>query len=494
MVYLRRLGLLLIVMLLALPVNGYAQEQPLADQLRSIAKIAHEGVEAAEQNNAALARSTYTEVHEAWETIEDDVRSADAVGYAEMEGALAAIKSAVNAPSFNAKLTAGAFEHLQDEANEHAEKLTHGTTQAFTTAQPEILLKELDSAAQAIQAGNIAAAQGHMAGAAQAWPAIEGSIATKSAEDYTTIEIELGRALAALKAQPADSVAASASIKLMQERLQPYMQAQSYTAFDAAAIILREGLEALLIIVALLAFLRRSGNSDKRAWVWAGGGLGILASIGVAFVLQAIFSQAAAGTNRELIEGITSLIAAAMLFYVSYWLHSKASIAGWKHYIDERTTRALASGSMLGLAALAFLAVFREGAETAVFYLGMAPSISLSDLLLGMGMGIVILIVAAVLMLFAGVRLPMRLFFRIASLLVYYLGFKFIGVGIHALQVAGILPASPIDFLPDIPFLGVYPTWETLIPQIVLLAVAAAVVVFLAARERNMRGSTLVAG
>lgn len=494
MLVLRRIALALILLLFAFPQSMYAQESSLAEQLRTMARIAHEGVEAAEQNDSALARSTYTEIHERWETFEDDVRAADATGYIELEAALDTIKDAVNAPSFNAKSVERAYEHLQQEATEVASRIAGGTATAATVSQPADLVRELDAAQQALRTGNVAVAQTHMNNAALAWPAIEGTIAAKSQDDYTTIERELGRALAALEAQPADTASATQSIALLQQRFVPYVQIQSYTAFDAAAIILREGLEALLIIVALLAFLRRSGNADKRGWIWAGGVLGIVASIGVAFILQAIFSQAAAGTNRELLEGITSLLAAAMLFYVSYWLHSKSNLAGWRRYIDERTGKALANGSLAGLAVLSFLAVFREGAETAVFYLGMAPSISTSNLLLGMGLGVVILVVAAMLMLLAGVRLPLRLFFRIASLLVYYLGFKFIGVGIHALQVANILPASPVHFIPDIPFLGVYPTWETIIPQLALLVLAVGLVIYLAAHERRAQSRSMVAG
>ena len=209
--------------------------------------------------------------------------------------------------------------------------------------------------------------------------------------------------------------------------------------------------------------------------------------MGVALLLQAVFNQVSAGQNRELIEGITSLVAAALLFYVSYWLHSKASLRGWQRYIDVNTTRALARGNLLGLALLAMLAVFREGAETAVFYLGMAPAIQLSDLLLGLALGTAVLIVLAVLMLVVGVRLPLRPFFRIAGLLVFYLGFKFVGTGIHSLQVAGVVPATPIPFLPAIPQLGIFPTWETLIPQLLLLAGAVAVYLHSQSQDRQAR-------
>jgi high-affinity iron transporter len=189
---------------------------------------------------------------------------------------------------------------------------------------------------------------------------------------------------------------------------------------------------------------------------------------------------------------VTGLVAAALLFYVSYWLHSKSSLHAWQRYINARTGSALASGSMAGLALLSFLAVFREGAETTVFYLGMAPAIALRDLLLGLGIGIGALIVAALLILVAGVKLPLRPFFRVAGVLVYYLGFKFVGAGIHSLQVAGLAPATLIPGLPSNPaidqvygFLGFYPIWETALPQLVLLLGALAAFLYLRARDRR---------
>jgi len=322
----------------------------------------------------------------------------------------------------------------------------------------------------------------------RAWPGVEGEVATRSPEAYNTIEVELGRAGAALAAQPANLVEAEAAIEQLQATLAPFMGHQAYTAFDAAAIMLREGLEALLVMVALLAFLRRSGNQDKRRWIWLGGAMGVLVSIITALALHTLFSLASSGQRREVIEGVTGLVAAGLLFYVSYWLHSKASLRGWQSYLDSRTGRVLKQGSVFGLALLAFLAVFREGAETAVFYLGMAPSIALSDLLLGLGLGCAGLVVAAVLMLVIGVRLPLKLFFGVASLLVYYLGFKFLGTGIHALQVGGVLPASLIGAMPAVPFAGIYPTWETMIPQLLLLV--AAIAVFLHLRQQAQGGQS----
>ena len=191
-------------------------------------------------------------------------------------------------------------------------------------------------------------------------------------------------------------------------------------------------MEALLVVVALLAFLKKSDNADKSRWIWIGAAAGIVASVVAAFVLQAVFSKISAGSSRELIEGFVGLFAAAMLFYVSYWLHSKSSLGAWQGYIREQMNSALATNSVLSLAFLAFLAVFREGAETVLFYIGIAPSISTTDLVTGFGLGTVILIVVAALMLGLGLKIPLKPFFLVTSLLIYYLGFKFIGSGIHS--------------------------------------------------------------
>jgi high-affinity iron transporter len=492
----RRVCLAMLLVGLAFAAPAYAQEQPLPDQVRSLTHHADEGMEAATANQPERMLAEYQELHAIWESFEDQVRTQDPQGYVDIEEALDRIKGAVNAKPLDPATVNAAYDHLRGEAGEVADRLaaTPGSLAAAPAPEGDVapadLLKLLESTAESVERGAVADARSQFDGFIRAWPAAEDAIATRSSDDYTAIESGMGRVAAALRAEPADLAAAGAAIEQIETTLGRYTTTSSYTALDAAAIILREGLEALLVIVALLAFLRRSGNSDKRGWIWIGGALGILASIIVALILQAIFNSVAAGRNRELIEGVTGLIAAALLFYVSYWLHSKASLHAWQKYINQQTTQALARGSMAGLALLAFLAVFREGAETAVFYLGMAPAIDLRDLLLGIGGGMVVLIIAAVLMLVVGVRLPLRPFFRVAGLLVYYLGFKFVGTGIHALQVANAIPTSPIGSAATIPALeifGIYLTWQTLVPQIALLIGAAIALMYLRTLDRRNR-------
>ncbi|MEZ4866468.1 MAG: FTR1 family protein [Caldilineaceae bacterium] len=492
----------MIICLILLPVQSvWAQTVEVPEALQTLRDYAQEGMTAAAANDAVQMKEAYTESHELWEGIEDNVRDQDPAAYVELEAAFDGVKSALQLTPLDATGVEQAFDHLFDEAAEIAERFEHGGAVApaagATVDQsltPDRFLTVLTEATDALAEGNQVKAKAELNEAIAMWPTIEGAVAVKSQNAYSTVERNLGHASAALRAEPADVAAATAAIGEIHTVMAPFVTTQTYGMFDAAAIILREGLEALLIVVALLAFLRQVNSADKGKWIWAGAGAGILASVAVAFVLQAFFNQIAAGQNRELIEGITGLLAAALLFYVSYWLHSKTNLHAWQRYINTHTSRALASGSVFGLMALSFLSVFREGAETTIFYLGMAPSIATRDLLLGLGLGSAVLVVAAVAMLFAGVRLPLKWFFQIAGLLVYYLGFKFVGAGIHALQVAGWIPASPIALLQELPSLGVYPTWETLIPQFLLLAAAVAVVLYLRKAERTQSAATAVAG
>jgi len=343
--------------------------------------------------------------------------------------------------------------------------------------------------------GDTAAASAALEAFRRGWTDVESLVRGRSRSAYAAIENDTAAARSLLAQRPPDARSARAAVERIRAQLAPLIAAApSYGVFDAAIILLREGFEALLVVAALLMFLTRTGNADKRPWIWGGGAAGVLASIAVAVLLTVAFSAStAAGTDRELLEGITGLVAAAMLVYVSYWLHSKSSLASWERYIREKSTSALARNSLLSLALISFLAVFREGAETALFYLGIAPSIALNDLVFGLVLGTAGLVAIGVLMLVFGLRIPIRPFFLVTSLLIYYLAFKFVGTGIHALQVAGVAPATSRDYLPDLGLFGVFPTWETTIVQAALLAAALAFVVVERARAARGPGGVVAA-
>jgi high-affinity iron transporter len=250
--------------------------------------------------------------------------------------------------------------------------------------------------------------------------------------------------------------------------------------FQSFLIILREGFEAILVLGAVVAFLIKTGHRERLRSIWVGLTLGVFASLATAVVLKTLF--AAMPASRSLVEAITMLIAVVVLFSVSYWLISKVEAAKWQKFIRERVTSALEHGGGKALMLVAFLAVYREGAETALFYQALfngGPNVGL-PLALGLIAGLAALAVIFTLFYRYGVRIPMRPFFAVTSFLLYYMAFVFMGKGIRELQEANVMPITVVPGAPHIDAMGIYPSVETLIAQgiLVLLLIFATVKTF----------------
>jgi high-affinity iron transporter len=238
-------------------------------------------------------------------------------------------------------------------------------------------------------------------------------------------------------------------------------------------IIVREGFEAILVIGAIVAFLIKTGHRERLRSIWMGVTLAIVASAVTAIVLKTLL--AAMPASREFIEGATLLLAVAVLFSVSYWLISKVEAAKWQQFIKEKVSTALDHGGGRALAFVAFLAVYREGAETALFYQALfneGPHVAL-PLSLGIAAGGAVLAVIFTLFYRFGVRIPLRPFFTVTSVLLYYMAFVFTGKGIRELQEGNIIPLSAIRGFPHIEALGIYPSWQGVLSQFVLLLLFA---------------------
>jgi high-affinity iron transporter len=443
---------------------------------------------AARHSDMDTARTAYAEYDARWPQIEDGVKAASRDNYRAIERAMRNVKTTL-AGTPTSEEAVQALVALDQEQQAFIATAPAAATPEPTSATSSVsmLVAQLNAAQTALARGDYSTAESQLKAFESTWLDVEGQIKTRSGDDYrqTETDTELAETLISQKSPDAANVVAR-----MSARLQPYEQEQSYGIFDASIILLREGLEALLVIVALSAVLKRSATRAGQVWLWGGAAAGLILSIALGFAIQAFFGAIITASNRELLEGVIGLFAAAMLIYVSYWLHSKATLGGWQRYINQQTKQALHGGRLFGIAVLAFLAVFREGGETALFYLGMASSISNTDLLIGLAIGFAILAVLGVAMVALGVRVPMRPFFAVASVLVFYLCFKFVGTGVHSLQVAGILPSASAGFLPSIDILGVYPTWQTTLVQLVLLAVAGGIL--LRDRVRTAVRSTLI--
>jgi high-affinity iron transporter len=261
-------------------------------------------------------------------------------------------------------------------------------------------------------------------------------------------------------------------------------------AVQSATIILREGFEVVLIIGALLAYVVKSGNPGMRRPILLGTAAGVVSSLISAFVLVQLFR--ASGAAAEVVEGVAMLLATVVLFSVSYWLISKAEAEKWQRYIQGKVKVALARGSALALAGAAFLAVYREGVETVLFYQALLASAAgdVQPVAAGFVAGAVLLAVLYFGFMRLGMRIPLRPFFLGTSVLLYYLAFVFAGKGVRELQEAALVGVTPVPFVPGIDLLGIYPTAETLLIQAILLAclVYAITVTLRGQGRRRLRG------
>ena len=243
---------------------------------------------------------------------------------------------------------------------------------------------------------------------------------------------------------------------------------------SAFVILLREGLEALLVIAAILAFLTRARRRDAVPYVHMGWASAVV--LGLLTWAAATELVEISGANREVIEGVTALLASAMLLYVGYWLHGKASARAWQGFIKDRVDGALAGGALWAMALVSFLAVYREMFETVLFYQALwvqAGEAGRGAFFGGAATAVVALVAAGWAMLRFSVRLPLGPFFAAMSILMCLLAIVLAGKGVAALQEAGVIGADPVN-VPALSWLGVFPTWQTLGAQALVLALVIA--------------------
>ncbi len=238
---------------------------------------------------------------------------------------------------------------------------------------------------------------------------------------------------------------------------------------NSFAIMVREGLEAILIIAAIIAFLNATGSRKSIKYIHYGWIAAIGAGILTWFLAKTVISIS--GAQREIIEGITALMAAAVLFYVSYWLITKIEVKKWKEYIQGKVENAVSRNSVIALASVSFFAVYREAFETVLFYqaLWYQAENSHSAVIWGIVAGAAVLVVLFYVIFKMALRIPIKYFFTFTSIFLYFLAFILLGKGIKELQEAGVINTTPLEFLPYIDTIGFYPTLETSVPQAILV-------------------------
>ncbi|MDH7451825.1 FTR1 family protein [Luteimonas composti] len=248
----------------------------------------------------------------------------------------------------------------------------------------------------------------------------------------------------------------------------------SATASFVAAftILLREGLEALLIVIAIVALLRKAERTEMLPWVH-GGWLAALAA-GLATWALATWVITISGASRELSEGFGSLLAAVVLVWVGVWMHGKSQADAWQRYVRERLGHALGRSSGIFLLGLVFVVVYREVFETILFYAAIWNQGSQASVVAGGATAALALVAIGWAMMRYSRTLPISQFFRYSALLIAVLAVVLIGKAVSALQEAGYLPVSWLDGWPRVELLGLYPTLEGVAAQLLVAAIVVA--------------------
>ena len=449
------------------PIDLEAEKDKLVSRLAPYFKNLQDAITAKDLNKT---RQTYVDLNNTWTRNETVVRDHSTAYYGKIETAISLLRSSIETEPTDFTSIQSSYDDLKNGIDAFVKG------EAISSASTDLTLKDgiklLEKAQSQFQSGDDKSAAATMKQFITIWPTIEGNVSTTNPSLYTRVESE------------SPVIMVKGKEKTYQEKLQALIRdlsaidtTASYNAFDAMLILLREGVEALLIVMALVTTLKAAKMRKGLKWVYGGALAGVLASAAIALVLQVAFPAVTSGSNREIIEGGVGIFAVVMMILVGIWLHSKSSVKQWNAFMDRQMKTVTATGSFVSMFALSFLAVFREGAETILFYVGIIPRITTAHFILGIGLAIAVLIIIAVAMTKASQAIqPHRIFF-ILTWLIYALAFKMLGVSIHALQLTNILSSHLVNGLPTIDWAGIYPSWEVLLPQLLFVALIALITV-----------------
>jgi high-affinity iron transporter len=304
---------------------------------------------------------------------------------------------------------------------------------------------------------------------------LEAVLATRDGALMGRVERELGAFRAAIKSGESE-----AALRARLAGLEPlFAEAEAALAPEAATdlstflgaftILLREGLEALLVVIAMIAFLRKADRPEVLPYVHGGWAAALAA--GAATWAIATYVVGISGASRELTEGFGALLAAVVLVSVGVWMHGKSQAEEWRRYIQEKMGRALSRGSAWFLFGLAFVVVYREVFETILFYAALWTPDNGGTILAGALTGAAVLSVIAWVMLRYSRRLPITEFFRYSAILIAILAVVLAGKGVGALQEAGVIPVTLLAWAPRISWLGIFPSAEAIAAQLLTLFV-----------------------
>jgi high-affinity iron transporter len=454
---------------------GWAADTPAGPSLAPLIQMTSQSLARLNAADVPGAQAVFKSFEDIWAPIEDSIRAGDPGVYARIEVAATRAQAAMEADPPEADRAARALSDLAQAAGEFgnakptAASVPHGGVESLGT----LLAQVRDSLAT----GRFDQASDLMESYVGLWPMVETDVKSRSPQLYDRLEAEMTRASSLILSGAGSRPAAMDVLASMLGQLEELRAPAGYSAWDAGFILLREGMEALLVLAALLAMLRKKAATTAPMWVWAGAGSGLVLSAGLAILLGFVVTAAGAAVTREVLEGSVGLASVFLMVTVGAWLHRRSSLKAWSGYMESKASRAISAGTTWSFFSLALLAVLREGAETVILLIGIEAGIGPAQMFLGVGAALVALIVIGLLLIRFSARLPLHWFFLAATVLIYYLAFKIAGESIHALQIAGVIPSHYAGALPAVGPLGMSQTWETFLLQGVILVLVLAEVV-----------------
>lgn len=415
----------------------------------------------------------YKNLNVKWNQYEQPIRSQSIGMYGKIETQLAFIRITLASEEVNLTQVQTQYELFKSYIDQFLADVEVEVEVSNDSLQS--LVDLIDDASHAMAKEDYVTASGHLKEFIMIWPNVEMEVSTRNGKLYTELESHMPILVSELMRKQVNVEQIETQLKRFKTEIQLLQTDADYTFWDSALILLREGLEALLIIMVLVAFLKRSKQEQMIKWIYTGAAMGIFLSIGAAIALSFFFNALTTNSSREVLEGYIGLFAAVMMIGVGIWLHNKSNVASWNKYLSKQMGHAISKGSVIAMASISFLSVFREGAETIIFYVGIAPNMETGDFILGLVVAVILLIIVAFVLFKMSVRIPLHKFFFIATIFIYLLAFKIIGSSIHTLQLTDVLPTNVLHGLPVFSKIGFYPTVETIIGQSLLIIIWLAV-------------------
>ncbi|KAB2328733.1 iron permease FTR1 family protein [Cytobacillus depressus] len=452
---------------------GFAEENTARDAIKTLIPLLEKVEIDVSNDDLEKANLSFNDYKNQFLKLKNDIRSDSIIGYSEIESKTAALTISLLNEDKNksltdiSSLTKTIKDYSDDTLNDHPNKIEKMSLSSYITllknAKESISNKDMNQAIEQVQQLR------------KDWLGVEGDVVSQSQSIYNNSEKHLVLLEGYIQQNNFSKV--SKILDQMITDLEP-LQKDSYGIWDAALIPIREGVEALLVIGSLLAVTKKATVSNGRKWIWGGTISGLLVSMLIGLLVTYFLKAISFGENNFLINGWSGVIASIMLLYVSYWLHRNSNMKNWNSFIKGKTEKAISNGKLISFAVLSFLAILREGLETVIFLIGMVNRMPIEKFLMGIVVGIGILVIFGILMLKVGSFLPLKPFFFVSSIIVFYLCIKFMGTGIHSLQLSGLINSAVNESIPTVSFIGIYPSWYSTLPQLIISLMAVGVLTY----------------